>query len=237
MAKGIRKIFSEISNDYEFLNHLLTFNLDTLWRKKVINIALSTGGKLYLDACTGTGEIAIMLNKALRGKGIKIENSARIFAIDFSQPMLEVAKSKPDSAGIQFVNTECDTLPFPDNYFDCVIASFAARNLSISKHILSASIKEFHRVLKPNGTFLNLETSQPDSRIFILLFHFYLKFVVKPIGQLLSGARGAYSYLTQSIVRFYNREEFSNILLTNGFSSVETKKLFFGIAAIHIARK
>lgn len=230
MTRGIKRIFNDISNNYELINHILTFGFDTIWRKKAARLAASYSGERCLDICTGTGEMAIMIARLSGGK-------TSVFASDFSESMLKIARDKPESESVKFVNADSDNLPFPDNFFNCITASFAARNLNTSKNHLLDALRECYRVLKPGGRFINLETSQPASGLVKYLFHLYIRNFIKPFGQIISGSKSAYSYLSLSITRFYSTEELLSIMLEAGFEDAAAKRLLIGIAAIHIAVK
>jgi len=112
MTKGIKRIFSEVSNNYELINHILTLGLDILWRKKAAKEAVKVGGLLWLDICTGTGEMAQNLSRLA-------EKRVRIVAADFCFPMLAKAMKK-DIQKVLFTATEAKSLPFPDQTFDYV---------------------------------------------------------------------------------------------------------------------
>jgi demethylmenaquinone methyltransferase/2-methoxy-6-polyprenyl-1,4-benzoquinol methylase len=226
MNNAIRKIFAEVSDTYEMVNHILTFGLDILWRKKAVISAVQEGGKRWLDVCTGTGETA----NYLAGKAGK---NTIVFAADFSLPMLAKATQKPNSPKIHFAAADIRHLPFPDNCFDIVTLSFATRNINTSRAALESSFREFQRILKPGGMYINLETSQPKSFIIRKLSHLFIKIFVKPIGILISGSRTGYTYLSHTIPRFYSAEEVANILESAGFTRVDIIKLLWGMAAIH----
>lgn len=230
MKKGIQSIFSEVAETYELVNHVLTFGLDILWRKKAAHIASKAGGTLWMDVCSGTGEMAFNLSRQAGEK-------ANVISVDFCHPMFVKAKKKKKRANIYFTLSEASSLPFPDETFDLVTISFATRNINPNKDTLSNHLKEFYRVLKSGGRFVNLETSQPSVKIIRKLFHFYIKLAVKHIGFLLSGSKTGYKYLSFTIPRFYSPGEFSSILHNAGFSRVTCHPLFFGISAIHTAKK
>lgn len=228
--KGIRKIFSEIPRSYDLTNRILTFGLDILWRKKAAKIALSSSGLRCLDVCSGTADMANSLYKLAGAK-------TQIVALDFCFPMLREAAKKTVKKKISFCVSNADTLPFADNTFDLLTISFATRNINISPKILLRHFQEFHRVLKPDGRFVNLETSQPLSLALRRLFHFYVRLAVKPIGYLISGSKAAYAYLSYTIPHFFSAEELSRIIYQAGFRKVDLAYLSFGISAIHIAIK
>lgn len=230
IRKGVQKIYTEVAKTYELANHVLTLGLDICWRKKAARIAAQKGGTLWLDVCSGTGEMAQYLS-VLSGDGV------RIFAVDFSFPMLKRITEKRNAPNLFPTIAEAGVLPFPDESFDLVTISFATRNLNPRRKILESYIEEFHRILKPGGHFINLETSQPSVKIIRWLFHLYVKWIVKSVGWILSGSKAGYRYLSFTIPRFLAPGEFAEILRQSGFAEVEYKKLFLGVAAIHVAKK
>jgi len=226
MNKGIQKIFTEIPKTYELVNHILTLGFDILWRKKAIKIAVKQGGSHWLDVCTGTGETANYLAE-------QADSITKIYAVDFSLPMLTEATIKPNGKRIHFTLSDVRQLPFPDNTFDLITISFATRNINTSRENLETSFCEFYRILKPGGQFINLETSQPQFFIIRKLFHLFIKIFVKPIGSLISGSNTGYTYLSHTIPRFYTAIELASILKSTGFRTVIFKRLLFGATAIH----
>jgi demethylmenaquinone methyltransferase/2-methoxy-6-polyprenyl-1,4-benzoquinol methylase len=230
MKEGIKKIFSEVSQTYELVNHILTLGMDILWRRKAAKTAVAGDGEMWMDICSGTGEMASYLRRLAPEK-------TKVFAIDFSFPMIRKALEKKESSRITFILSDINTLPFPDNTFDLVIISFAVRNINLNRDKFLESLKEIHRVLKPGGRFVSVETSQPESKIIRKFFHLYIRLVVKSVGQIISGSKSAYTCLSQTIPRFYPAEEFAEIIREAGFSEVAFKRLLFGASAIHKAVK
>jgi len=231
ITNSVQKVFTtQVSATYELVNHILTFGHDTLWRKRVAKIAAAFGGSKWADMCTGTGETAAYLSRLASPE-------TTVHAVDFSLPMMAVAKKKPEAQNISFIVSDVKALKFPDNDLDLITISFATRNINLNRESLIQTFTEFCRVLKPGGQFINLETSQPSSKVVRLIFHAYVKLFVKPVGGLLSGSYNGYAYLKQTIPRFYPPEELNNIMYQAGFKNVTYKKLMFGIAAIHIGIK
>jgi len=230
MKKGIKIIFSEVSFNYELVNHVLTFGLDICWRRKAAREAAKAGGSLWLDVCSGTGEMAQNLSR-LAGKNVTV------ISADFCFPMMSKAIEKTSLHQVLFTLAEAKSLPFADRTFDLVTISFATRNINPRKDILLDNLSEFWRVLKPRGRFVNLETSQPSVKIFRRLLHFYVRLAVKPVGFFFTGSKVGYSYLSSTIPRFYPPEEFSLILSQTGFRRVYFRPLLFGVSAIHTAIK
>jgi demethylmenaquinone methyltransferase/2-methoxy-6-polyprenyl-1,4-benzoquinol methylase len=230
VRKGIQRIFSDVVKTYELVNHVLTFGLDIIWRRKAARLASRNGGSHWLDVCSGTGEMALNLSR-------QADKKVKIVSVDFCPPMLERGKEKRNIPNLSPVLADAVCLPFPDETFDIVTISFATRNINPRKDVLIDHLKEFCRVLKPGGSFINLETSQPSVKMIQTLFHLYIKLTVKPLGYFISGSKAGYDYLSITIPRFYPSEEFSSIIREAGFSQVTHRPLFFGVAAIHSAKK
>lgn len=230
MIKGIRKIYSEVFETYETINHIFTFGLDIYWRRKAAREAVKAGGDYWLDICSGTGEMALSLSHLA-------DERTQIFSIDFSYPMLSKAIERNNKPNVFFLEAEAMHLPFPDKIFDLVTISFATRNINSKQEYLLAHLREFHRILKPAGRFVNLETSQPRLNFLRKAFHLYIRLLIKPIGSFISGSKRGYSYLSFTIPRFYSSEEFSSLLYKAGFRHVRCQEQLFGISAIHVATK
>lgn len=225
-----KSIFSGLSDTYELANHILTFGLDTAWRRKAAEIASEAGGGRWIDLCSGTGEMASNLHQSKK-------RGTSVFAADFCMQMLRRVRAKPEGEYINLVLADTKTLPFPPDAFDLVTMSFATRNINLSRDALINTFGEIQRVLKPGGLFINLETSRSRSTVTRGLLRMYLKLFVGPIGGAVSGSKKAYSYLTESMRRFYSADELSTILELAGFDGVGYKKLSFGIIAIHHGTK
>ena len=230
MSKFIQQMFTEVSRTYKLLNHLLTFGQDIVWRRRAARTAAANGGTLLLDACSGTGDMTTCLSQLAK-------NGTSIVAVDFSLSMMRKAMKNSDVKRIAFTLADVGRLPFQENCFDGIIISFATRNINLTKDNLLTCLQEFYRVLKPDGQFVNLDTSQPKFAPVRWLFHLYIKLAVRPIGRMISGSDTAYTYLSHSMRRFYSPEKLAEIILQAGFCEVCFKRVFFGAAAIHTAIK
>ncbi len=230
MPTGLQKIYSKIPKNYELINHIITLGTDIIARKKAARIASADGGDAWLDICSGTGELAQYLKTG------KPDNTA-LYAADFSFPMVRIAKSKPDLRDVPYTICMAEELPYEDHSFDLITISFATRNLSTSKEMLIKRFSEFHRVLKPGGRFVNLETSQPSNGLIRKVSHAFIKLTVKPIGSWVSGNKEGYAYLANSIPRFHTADSLCEILKAAGFDSTSYHRLLFGVMAIHKAVK
>ncbi|MFC1508904.1 class I SAM-dependent methyltransferase, partial [Candidatus Omnitrophota bacterium] len=191
---------------------------------------MGLGGTRWIDICCGTGEMAVNLSRLAR-------RGTHVVAADFSSRMISKAASKPEAERISFVLSDVSSLPFGDGTFDLVTISFATRNINVSREKLLERFREINRILKPDGRFVNLETSQPSSGLLKKLFHFYVRLTVKPLGHVLSGSKAGYAYLSHTIPRFYDSGELAVLLQQAGFVNVVVTRLLFGVGAIHKAVK
>jgi len=213
---------------YDLLNRILTLRFDENWRKKATRQLLSNNPKRLLDLCTGTGDLALRLRK-------NAGPDAEIFALDFSQPMLELARVKAAKRKVKDVDFrfgDAADMPYEDAFFDGVGIAYAFRNLTYKNPDTNKFFAEILRVLRPGGQFVAVETSQPDNPLLRKLYHAQMKYVTAPIGGLLSGDKAAYKYLADSASDFYTPTEMKKILLKAGFSKVSYRQLMGGVAAL-----
>lgn len=222
----VKKVFTQVPATYELVNHVLTFGLDIVLRKRSARIAAKAGGDRWVDMCTGTGETAAYLSRLA-------PDGTKVYAVDFSPYMLEAARKKPEAENISFIMSDVKFLPFPDRSFDLITISFATRNINLSKDILTKSFAEMHRILKSGGSFINLETSQPSNSIIRKFMRLYIRLFVKFIGSRISRSKIAYAYLSKTIPLFYPPEELADIMRQAGFASVSFSRHIFGSMAIH----
>lgn len=224
----VTEMFDKVSSNYDFLNRVLTFGIDQSWRKKVVGMVKDHGSKMVLDIATGTGDLAIMLAK----NGLD-----EVTGLDISMGMLEVGKKKVLEAElsdrITLVHGDSENLPFGDGSFDAVTVAFGVRNFEN----LEKGLKEIHRVLRPKGTLVVLETSQPTLFPVKQGFRFYSKYVIPSIGKLFSKDKSAYEYLPESAAAFPYGEAFNNILLKIGFNSSKVFPQTLGVSTIYQAIK
>ena len=227
-TQAVREMFTCIPDCYERVNRILTLGLDSVWRKRAAALGASGGPERCLDVCTGTGETAVELCRRTRQGTV-------VVALDFSEPMLGKAREKRPMGKMLLCAGDAARLPFAEATFDLVTISFATRNLNIGNEALRACFREFRRVLKPGGRFLNLETSQPPSTVMRALLHWYARAVVRRVGYALSGSRAPYEYLSSTIRRFQTSRELARTLREAGFSKVDCFQLSLGISALHVA--
>jgi len=224
----VAQMFDNISGNYDNLNRVISFGIDTKWRKKVLKIVSDTKPKNILDIATGTGDLAILMTQT---------NAEKIIGLDISAGMLEVGKKKVQAKGlsnvIDLVLGDSEKIPFDDNYFDAITVGFGVRNFEN----LEKGFAEILRVLKPNGVFVILETSVPDKTPYKQGYNFYSKNILPLIGKLFSKDNSAYGYLSESAAAFPYGEALNNILRKIGFIDVVAMPQTFGVATIYSASK
>jgi demethylmenaquinone methyltransferase/2-methoxy-6-polyprenyl-1,4-benzoquinol methylase len=225
----VQEIFSSIAARYDFLNHLLSLNIDRRWRKLLVDCSMMQSGSKILDVCTGTGDIAIEF--AHRGC------SGIICGMDSSDGMLRIAREKIATLKLQDTivlgQGDCLRLPFDDKTIDIVTIGFGLRNLSSYKK----GIAEMVRVLNDGGRLLILEFSMPGNVLLSRIYRFYLNSCIPLIGGMISGSKRAYSYLASSIAAFPARKEILRVMKAYKLETVYCKELSGGIAALYCGRR
>ncbi len=227
-------MFTAVPPRYDLVNHVITLGMDTGWRKLAARTCMETKPQRILDIGCGTGDLSINIAKLA-------PKETEIIGLDYSQPMLDIAKQKAEKAGlsgrISFITGDAAHLPFTDDYFDCVGISFAFRNLTYNNPLCRPHLEEVKRVLKPGGRYVIIESSQSRNRFIRSLEHLYLRGFVGPVGMWLSGNKGAYNYLAVSASRFYLPRQVKGLLMNAGFKNIRYRELFFGAAGLHVAFK
>lgn len=221
-------MFNNISKRYDLLNHLLSFGIDHLWRKRAVSLLKKDRPQIILDIATGTGDFALASNSL---------NPAKIVGIDISTGMLEAGRKKIDrkklNHKIELLEGDSEKINFPDNTFDAITVGFGVRNFEN----LENGLKEMHRVLKPEKKAIILEFSKPDKFPVKTVYNLYSKYGIPLIGKTISKDAAAYTYLPESVAAFPEGIKFAGILKQCGFRSVELEPMAGGIATIYVAQK
>jgi demethylmenaquinone methyltransferase / 2-methoxy-6-polyprenyl-1,4-benzoquinol methylase len=236
-SRQVCEMFTQIAPRYDLLNHLLSLQLDRLWRARVarrLRAILARPEALVLDLCCGTGDLAFSLSRSAR---------ARIVGADFSHAMLVRAcaksrsmrarSSRDRSLPIPFFEADALRLPFANASFDLVTTAFGFRNLANYE----AGLREIQRLLKPGGTLAILEFTEPPAGLLGDLYRWYFRNILPRIGAFLSGDSSAYTYLPASVSRFYHPSELASLMSTVGYQSVDFSAWTLGTVALHTAVK
>ena len=226
---SVAGMFNRIAWRYDFLNHLFSFHIDKIWRRKAVDELRERPPDEVLDVATGTADLALAIHQKLCPK--------HITGIDISEGMLDVGRQKIKKKGLEsqinLMYGDSEAMPFGDNRFDAVTVAFGVRNFER----LERGLNEMLRVLKPGGKVVILEFSIPQNRIFRSIFYFYFFRILPLVGRLASKDTHAYKYLPASVQSFPHGEEFKSRMEYCGFSKVNARSLTFGIASIYTGYK
>jgi demethylmenaquinone methyltransferase/2-methoxy-6-polyprenyl-1,4-benzoquinol methylase len=228
-------MFTSIAPRYDVLNHVLSFNIDRLWWRRTARTfaeILAMPNARVLDLCCGTGDMTFALRKQAG------DQSPQIMGADFSHAMLHRARAKSIDAFLnakpaqQWIEADALSLPFPDQHFDLVTSAFGFRNLAD----YDAGLREIARILRPGGECGILDFSEPKGAMG-RLYRLYFKQVLPRVGTLLSGVRGPYAYLPNSVERFPQPEEMLARMHDAGFREATWTPYTFGIAGLYRGKK
>jgi len=230
-AAHVREMFGRIAPRYDLLNHLLSLDIDKLWRRRVarrFGAVLHDPNARVLDLCCGTGDLAF----ALRGEA---PQGAEIAGSDFVPEMLVRARAKAAAAGaaVEFIEADALNLPFADASFDLVSCAFGFRNLANYER----GLQQIWRILKPGGAAAILEFAEPPGKLFGAMYRFYFRHVLPILGGVISGNASAYAYLPNSVSAFPAPEELQQRFERAGFVEVQFERWTGGIVTLHIGTK
>jgi demethylmenaquinone methyltransferase / 2-methoxy-6-polyprenyl-1,4-benzoquinol methylase len=224
----VAQMFDTISENYDGLNKVISLGTDAAWKKKILEMVKKQKPNSILDIATGTGDLAILFAQT---------TATEIIGLDISQGMLDIGKKKIADKNlnekIKMVLGDGESIPYQDNYFDVITVAYGVRNFEN----LEKGLADILRVLKPNGTFIILETSVPTKFPFKQGYYVYTNFIMPTIGKLFSKDKKAYSYLSNSAQNFPFGEALNNILRKIGFIEVKHLPQTMGVATIYKATK
>ena len=225
----VKRMFDAIAGKYDLLNHTLSFGFDKGWRRKGIRFLRPFSPKQLLDIATGTGDLALQMQRELVPE--------HITGVDISEGMMEVGRNKVRQAGlseyITFEYQDCMNLTYEDNRFDAVTAAFGVRNF---EHI-EQGLAEMYRVTKPGGQVMILELSTPERFPMKQLYALYSRIVIPTIGRWISREKAAYSYLPASIQVVPQGKVMRGLLSKVGYREVQSQSLTFGICSLYTGIK
>ena len=227
-AEQIVEMFDNIAPEYDRFNYLASMNIDKIWRKRAISSLKPFAPRKVLDIATGTGDLALLIEKILKPESI--------IGCDISEGMMQVAREKCRRRGvtsITFENEDCTALTYPDESFDAVTSSFGIRNFQE----LDKALSEMQRVLRKGGHLAILELSTPVKFPMKQLFPIYARCIMPLLGWMFSKDKKAYKYLPDSIASFPQGEVLQKAITDAGFSRTEFHRLTGGVCTLYIATK
>lgn len=213
-------MFARIAGRYDLLNRVLSAGIDRRWRKAMLAEAGPVAGVTVVDACCGTGDVALAFARA----------GARVLGIDFTPEMLERAVAKGEAA--TFVGGDALRLPLVDGMADVATVAFGIRNVASPRR----GLEELVRVVRPGGRVLVLEFGMPHGRVLAPLYRSYFTRVLPRIGGWVAGDPGAYRYLPDTVVRWQSPEEFVRLMQEAGLVDCDHRRLSGGIATLFRGR-
>jgi demethylmenaquinone methyltransferase/2-methoxy-6-polyprenyl-1,4-benzoquinol methylase len=227
-ATRVRAMFSGIAPRYDLMNALMTGGRDQAWRRQLARLAAPEAGDRVLDLATGTADLALAF--------LEETPAESVVGVDFVEGMLTRARAKlrrrPERRRVTVLAADALALPFRDATFGCVASAFLLRNLAD----LAQGLAEMRRVTEPGGSVVALEITQPTVPVWRDLFRLYFHYLVPVVGALVSGDRGAYTYLPRSVERFVTPPELARLMREAGLWDVKITKLGLGTVTIHVGR-
>ena len=226
----IQEMFDDIAPTYDRLNHILSVNVDKVWRRRALKEIVDGTPQRILDVACGTGDSTILIAKAAA------EGSA-VIGVDISAGMMGFVKAKADKAGvgdrIRLEVADGESLPFGGASFDRVTCAFGIRNFEHKE----TGLEEFRRVLKPGGRAVILELSVPRNRLVRWAYGLYFKHLLPKLGGAVSGNKAAYRYLPASVQNFPSPKDFCGMMETAGFTAVRCRTFTFGICRMFVGER
>jgi demethylmenaquinone methyltransferase/2-methoxy-6-polyprenyl-1,4-benzoquinol methylase len=227
----VRRMFGQIAGRYDFLNHLLSLNIDRYWRRRTVRLVPPVGDLPILDVCTGTGDLALAYDRAAGGR-------VPIVAADFTHEMLAIGREKALKAGaadrITYVEADTQALPLPADAFQIVSVAFGLRNVAD----MDRGLAEMARVCAPGGRVAVLEFSSPTRQPFKAVYGWYFHNVLPRIGRIVARNSGdAYEYLPTSVGEFPQGEALLPRMRAAGLTETRCYPLTFGVATLYVGVK
>ncbi len=223
--KLVNSVFTKVYKKYDLMNDIMSFGVHRIWKERLINWLNPQPGTKLIDVASGTGDIANLFLE-------KTNYSSQVTCVEPNIKMLSEGKLRLKGKNINWINSKAEEIPVKDDVYDYYTISYGLRNVTD----INATLKEALRILKPGGRFLCLEFSKIDNEILNLLYKQYSK-TIPIIGKLVTGSDKPYSYLIESIDKFYSQKQLVELMSTNGFSNIEYRNISNGISAIHSAWK
>ena len=225
----VREMFNSIAPAYDVMNRMMTLGIDTIWRRKAVDMVGKYNPRRVLDVATGTGDLAFLIDKRVRPE--------QLLGIDLSEGMLAIAREKALQKGVadrlSFAVEDCLSLSLPDNSYDAITVAYGVRNFENLKQ----GFAEMYRVLAPGGVLCVIELSTPEHFPMRQLYKFYTYTIIPLVGRIVSRDKQAYSYLPRSVAAVAQGEEMLDIFRSVGFKNCRLRRLTFGACTIYMGEK
>lgn len=225
-SQQIREMFDDVAPGYDRANQILSIGVHHRWRRRLVKLAGTTGGQSVLDCATGTGDLAFEFRR-------KVQKTDHVVGIDFSEPMIALAryKAKTKCPDVEFMVGDVLKLPFVTGRFDIASIAFGIRNVDDPV----AGLREMARVVHPGGKVAVLEFGQPEGGLFQYLYRWYSDRVIPTIGGWVTGRPASYRYLSDSAAAFPAGEKFVDLMRqADVFAEISAYPLTLKIAYAYI---
>lgn len=227
---AVGEVFRSVASQYDVMNDVMSFGIHRLWKRYAIASGHLRPGHRVLDLAGGSGDLTRLASQQVGPTG-------EVVLADINAAMLNVGRARLLNEGlmdnISFVQANAQTLPFPDNYFDCITIAFGLRNVTDK----AEALRSMYRVCKPGGKLLVLEFSHPVVPGLKILYDWYSFNILPQLGKLIANDRESYQYLAESIRMHPDQQTLKKMIEESGFEDCEIKNLTGGIVALHIAWK
>lgn len=225
-AGKVAEVFHSVADKYDVMNDLMSLGIHRLWKRYTIEMSGVRKGHKVLDIAGGTGDLAAKFSEI-------VGDSGEVVLSDINASMLGVGRSRMIDRGlfgnIDYVQANAESLPFPDNYFDCITIAFGLRNVTEKANAL----KSMYRIVKPGGRVLVLEFSKPVSPLLSKVYDLYSFNILPKIGKLVANDSESYQYLAESIRMHPDQQTLKEMMSEAGFEQTDYHNLTGGIVALH----
>lgn len=221
-ADGVQDLFAAVASRYDLINDLQSFGMHRRWKRRLVNLAEVRPGEAALDLCCGTGDIAFALARA----------GAQVAGVDFSAPMLDVARRRLQAGGtgnVTFEQGDALNLRFGEGSFDLVTIGYGLRNL----RNIDEGLAEMARVTRPEGRLMVLDFAFPANRLWKAAYVLHLRTVVPVLGRLFCGDADTHSYILESLRRYPGPAEIRHRMEAAGWEGVEWWNVLGGVMTLH----
>lgn len=228
-TRRVIRHFNSVARQYDFMNTLLSFGIHHAWKRSAVKMIGLAPGARVIDVCGGTGDLAVLASR-------RIGTSGRVTIYDINRAMMEAGRGKVTaaaSAPVDYVQGNAEEISFPDNTFDAAMVGYGIRNVTR----MEQGFREMYRVLKPGGKMMCLEFSKPVWPLFRWLYDVYSFHIMPFLGDLITGSRGAYTHLPESIRTFPMPKALSAMMVRIGFTRVSFRRQTNGISVVHLGVK